>query len=141
MVNRVTLVGRLGHDPELKATNSGKSVVTLDVATTEKWANEEHTEWHKVIVWGNTANACAQYLTKGKLVYVEGSIRSRTWETKDGAKRTAYEIQAMHVKFLSARNEPAESEYSERAREEMAKNGKAKSGQADGFSDDDEPPF
>jgi len=100
------LIGRLGKDPEKKALPSGTAVCKFSVATDEKFTDrsgekQERTEWHNVVAWGKLADICAQYLTKGKLVYVEGSIRTDTWDDKEsGAKRSRTEIVASGVRFL-----------------------------------------
>jgi single-strand DNA-binding protein len=114
MVNKAIVLGRLGQKPEIRYTQSGQAVVSLRVATTAYWKRDnlpqERTEWHTVVVWGRTAEACAQYLTKGSLVYVEGEIQSRQYETKTGEKRTAYEIKASDVKFMEIGNRGNEND-------------------------------
>ena len=91
-VNKVFLVGNLGKNPELRCTPSGKACCKFPLATSEVWTTEsgkqERTEWHQIVVWGKSAENCGQYLTKGRQVYVEGAIRSRSYETKDGTKRS-----------------------------------------------------
>ncbi len=114
-VNKVILIGRLGRDPELKYTPSGGPVAKFSIATDEvfKYRNgeqEKRTEWHNIVAWNKLAEICGQYLTKGKQVYIEGSIRSRQWDDKNtGAKRTAYEIVAQKMTMLGSR---ADSERS-----------------------------
>lgn len=103
-VNKVILIGHLGADPELKATSGGKSVCNLSVATSESWkdkagAKQEKTEWHRVTVWGDTAENCSKYLAKGRLVYIEGRLQTRSYE-KDGQKHYATDIVADKVVFL-----------------------------------------
>lgn len=103
-VNSVTLVGHLGKDPELRHTGSGQAVTELSVATSENWKDksgqkQERTEWHKVTVWGATAENCAKYLAKGRLVYVRGRIQTDKVE-KDGQARYYTKIIADDVKFL-----------------------------------------
>ncbi len=107
MINRVTLVGNLGQDPELKTTPSGQSVCQLRVATTEVYKDregqkQEATEWHTVVVWGNQAEACGRHLAKGRQVYVEGKIKTRKWQDKDGKDRYSTEVVAVDVRFLGA---------------------------------------
>lgn len=104
-VNKVIIVGNLGADPELKRIPSGKSVCDLRIATNEMWKDaggvrQERTEWHRVTVWGETAENCAKYLEKGRSVYVEGRLQTRSWDDKDGAKRYATDIVADRVVFL-----------------------------------------
>lgn len=103
-VNRVILLGNLGADPELKYTQSNNPVCNLSVATNESFTDkggqrQERTEWHRVTVWGKTAEACKKYLGKGRAVYVEGRLQTREWE-KDGQKRYSTEIVADRVQFI-----------------------------------------
>jgi single-strand DNA-binding protein len=104
-INKVILIGNLGRDPELRYTKGGQAVANFSVATSESWSNregnrEERTEWHRVVAWGRTAELCAQYLSKGRTVYVEGSLRTREWEDREGQKRQTQEIHALTVQFL-----------------------------------------
>ena len=107
-VNKVILVGNLGRDPELRYIQSGQAVANFSVATNEKWKDkegnsQERTEWHRIIVWGKSAENCAQYLQKGRSVYVEGRLQTRDWEDREGNKRTTTEIGAQTVQFLGGR--------------------------------------
>ncbi len=104
-VNKAILVGNLGKDPEVRFTPSGRAVAKFPVATSERWTDQdgnrqERTEWHNIVVWGKQAETCGQYLSKGRQVYVEGSIRSRQYDDKDGNKRYITEIVARDVRFL-----------------------------------------
>lgn len=103
-VNKVILVGNLGADPELKYTPASKAVCNLRIATTETWkdkggAKQEKTEWHRVTVWGDQAENCGKYLAKGRSVYVEGRLQTRSYD-KDGQKHYATDIVADRVVFL-----------------------------------------
>lgn len=105
MINRVILAGRLGKDPEVRFTPSGQAVANFTVATTEKWRDQqgqmqERTEWHNIVVWGKQAETCGQYLSKGRQVFIEGRIQTRSYDDKDGNKRYITEIVAQNVKFL-----------------------------------------
>ncbi len=105
-INKVMLIGNLGSDPEVRYTQGGAAVANFNIATNEKWTNkqgepQERTEWHKIVVWGRVAENCGKYLSKGRSVYVEGSIQTRDWEDKDGNKRYTTEINARTVQFLS----------------------------------------
>ena len=106
MVNKVTLIGRLGKDPESKTLPSGTAVSKFSLATDEKFTDrsgekQERTEWHNVVAWGKLAEICSQYLTKGKLIYVEGSLRTESWDDKEsGKKMYRTEIVARDVRFL-----------------------------------------
>jgi single-strand DNA-binding protein len=104
-VNKVILVGNLGADPELKYTPSNRAVCNLSVATNEVWKDksgqkQEKTEWHRVTVWGEQAENCSKFLTKGRMVYVEGKLQTRSWDDKDGKKRYSTEVVADRVVFL-----------------------------------------
>src|ERR1051326_120795 len=109
-LNRVTLIGNLGADPELKTTTNGNTVCTMRVATTEKYKEKEMTEWHRVVVWGAQAESCGKFLQKGRSVCVEGRIRSRTFE-KDGAKHFIVEVAADRVIFLQGGPKPDEQRH------------------------------
>jgi single-strand DNA-binding protein len=107
-VNKAILVGNLGRDPELRYTANGQPVCTFSLATTENWVSregkrEERTEWHRIVVWGKPAENCANYLAKGRQVYIEGRIQTNEWEDKEGQKRKTTEINAQTVQFLSGR--------------------------------------
>lgn len=104
-LNKVILIGHLGADPELRFTKGGQSTCELRLATSESWKDkdgtrQERTEWHRVVVWGKTAEICAKYLAKGRLACVEGRIQTRTYEDKQGQKRYVTEIIATDVRFL-----------------------------------------
>lgn len=109
-VNKAILVGNLGRDPELRQTPNGQSVVNFTLATSENWTDksgerQERTEWHRIVVWGRTAEMCNQYLSKGRTVYIEGRIQTREWEDKDGNKRYTTEINASTVQFIGPRQD------------------------------------
>jgi single-strand DNA-binding protein len=104
-VNKVILVGNLGRDAELRYTPGGAAVATLNMATTEVWndkagVRQEKTEWHRVVVWGKTAESLAEYLTKGKQIYVEGRLQTRQWDDKDKIKRYTTEIRGDRIVLL-----------------------------------------
>lgn len=105
-VNKVILVGNLGADPELKYTPSNnRAVCNLSVATNEVWKDksgqkQERTEWHRVNVWGEQAEHCQKFLSKGRSVYIEGRLQTRSWDDKEGKKRYSTEIVAEKVVFL-----------------------------------------
>ena len=109
-VNKVILVGRLGADPELKTLSSGQSVANFNIATSENWVDrdgqkQERTEWHRIVVWGKLAEICRQHLAKGRQVFVEGKLQTRSWEDQQGQKRYTTEITATTVQFLGAPSE------------------------------------
>jgi len=108
-VNKVIVVGNLGADPELKHTQGGTAVCKLSVATTRTWNNQQtnekqqETEWHRITVWGKSAENCEKFLAKGRQVYVEGRLRTSSYE-KDGVKHWSTEIVAETVQFLGGRD-------------------------------------
>ena len=104
-VNKVILIGNLGKDPELRFTSTGSAVANFSIATSEQWNDrdgnkQERTEWHNIVVWGKQGELCGQYLAKGRQIYVEGSIRTRSYDDKSGNKRYVTEIVAQRVRFL-----------------------------------------
>jgi len=105
VLNKVFLIGNLGRDPEVRFTSNGRAIAKFPVATSERWTDQdgnkqERTEWHNVVVWGKQAETCGQYLSKGRQVFVEGSVRTRQYDDKDGNKRYMTEIVARDVRFL-----------------------------------------
>jgi|tagenome__1003787_1003787.scaffolds.fasta_scaffold20080424_1 single-strand DNA-binding protein len=104
-VNKVILIGNLGADPELKYTPSNRPVCNLSLATNEVFKDktgqkQERTEWHRVTVWGDSAENCSKYLAKGRTVYIEGRLQTRSWDDKEGKKRYSTEVVADRVVFL-----------------------------------------
>ena len=107
-VNKVILIGNLGSDPELRQTPSGTSVATFTLATNEAWNDkdgqkQERTEWHRVVAWGRLAEICGQYLHKGRQVYIEGRLTTRSWEDKQGNQRKTTEVIAQNMQMLGGR--------------------------------------
>jgi single-strand DNA-binding protein len=107
-INKVILIGRLGNDPELRYTADGTAVTNFRVATSDEWTDKttnekkERTEWHRIVTWRKLAELCSEYLTKGRQVYVEGKLQTRSWD-KDGITRYSTEIVASDVQFLGPR--------------------------------------
>lgn len=115
-LNRVMLIGNLGADPEMRFTQNNLGVCNFRIATTDVWTDkggqkQERTEWHRIVVFGRQAEACANYLKKGRSVFVEGRIQTREWDDKDGNKRYTTEIVADRVQFLGSRQDSAEGGY------------------------------
>ena len=114
-VNTVTVVGNLGGDPQTRSLPSGDSVANFSLATTERFkdrsgARQERTEWHRIVVFGKLADTCAQYLSKGRQVYVEGRLTTREYEAKDGSgKRYRTEIVARQIRFLGRRTDASDT--------------------------------
>ena len=104
-VNRIIIIGNLGSDPEMRFTPNGRPVTSFSVATNRRYTTSEgerreETEWFTVVTWSRLAEQCNQFLTKGRLVYVEGRLRTHTWESQDGQRRSRNEIVADRVSFL-----------------------------------------
>lgn len=117
-VNKVILVGHVGREVELRHTPSGIAVARFSVATNERWKDkegqkQEHTEWHTVVAWGRLAEFCQQYLAKGRQVYVEGSLRTRTYDDEKGNRRYFTEIRAQTIQLLGRREEGGEAAAAE----------------------------
>jgi single-strand DNA-binding protein len=115
MVNKVILIGNLGKDPETRFTPNGKAVTRFSLATSNTWVDangekQQATEWHTVVVWGKQGEACGQYLEKGRQVYVEGMLRHRSYENKEGKEQHVTEIVAQKVRFLGGGNGKAREE-------------------------------
>lgn len=113
-LNRCTIIGRLGDDPTIRYTQSNKAVATLSIATSQKYKDkdgqmQEDTEWHRVTAWGRTAEICQQYLTKGSLVYIEGPIKTRKWQDKEGRDQYTTEITALQLTMLGGKGDGVQS--------------------------------
>ncbi|MBA2565893.1 MAG: single-stranded DNA-binding protein [Gemmatimonadetes bacterium] len=116
-VNKVILVGNLGADPEMRQTQGGQSVASFRLATTEKWKDQERTEWHNIVVWNKLAEIAQEYLRKGSTVYLEGRIQTRQWEDKTGQKRYTTDIVVNEMVMLGGRGEGGSSGGSSPRRE------------------------
>lgn len=118
MVNKVILIGRLGKDPEVRYTPDGAMVTTFTLATDESYKDKngekvQKTEWHRIVTYRKLAEICGNYLVKGKLVYIEGKIQTRSWEDKEGVKRSTTEIVANDMKMLDSKGQgKSEGPYS-----------------------------
>lgn len=113
-INKVILVGNLGNDPELRHTPNGNPVTNFSIATTDSWTSKDgqqdtRTEWHRIVAWGRLAEICNEYLNKGKQVYIEGRIQTRTWEDQNGQTRRVTEIVATQMLMLSSREAPQDN--------------------------------
>ena len=119
-VNKVILVGNLGADPEVKYLSNGTTVANFRMATSENRVNRSSgekttiTEWHRIVAFGRLAEICGEYLNKGKQVYIEGRIRTRSWEGKDGNRKFTTEIVATQMQMLGTPGAPVESPDSEK---------------------------
>jgi len=110
MLNQVQLIGHLGQDPKVTQTTGGKQVAQFTLATTERWNDDqgqkqEKTEWHKIVVFGKTAEQVGKYLQKGSLVYCQGKLQTRKWQDREGKDQYTTEIVAHEIRFLSPRGD------------------------------------
>nr|HPH18041.1 single-stranded DNA-binding protein [Haliscomenobacter sp.] len=108
MVNRVTLIGNLGRDPEARSLENGAMVAKFSVATSERYQDKEgnwqdQTEWHEIIAWRNLAERAEKNLKKGMMIYLEGKLTHRTWQDKDGNNRKTTEIVAEYFRIVNSR--------------------------------------
>lgn len=109
MVNKVILVGRLGHDPESRFTGSGQQVANFSVATDETFKDrsgerKKRTEWHKLVAWGRLAEIVHKYIKKGSLIYVEGKLQTRKWQDRSGVNRSAVEVHVSELRMLGGKS-------------------------------------
>lgn len=113
-LNKVMLIGHLGKDPEVRYTPDGAPVATFSLATSENWTDksgsrQEHTEWHTIVAWNKLADLCKRFLTKGRQVYIEGRIRTRDWNDRDGNKRKTTEVIATQMVLLGSRQQSSDA--------------------------------
>ena len=149
-VNKVILVGNLGHDVEVRQMTNGNPVANIRIATNERWTRrdtgqvQEHTEWHNVVLFGRRAELAQQYLRKGSRIYVEGRLRTRSWQDREGNERRSTEVVADDMQFLDRRGD---GDFDQRR---GGGGGGANKGQRGGYSNnkkfedsgmDDEVPF
>jgi single-strand DNA-binding protein len=118
MINKVILVGNVGQEPDIRSTASGTRVANLRLATNERRRDRDgqwtdHTEWHTLVVWGRTVDVVEQYVHKGRQLYIEGVLRTRSWEQQDGQKRYATEIHVRELKLLGGRSSAGPAASSE----------------------------
>ena len=141
-VNKVILVGNLGADPETRYMPNGDAVANIRLATTESWKDKasgekkDITEWHRVVLYRKLGEIAGQYLKKGSAVYIEGRIRTRKWQDKEGQERYTTEIEANEMQMLGGKSDRAES-----APSQPAKPRNAQGAQGGAFDDSDEIPF
>jgi single-strand DNA-binding protein len=149
-VNKVILIGNLGRDPEMRYLPSGDAVANLRIATTDKFKDksgdmQEQTEWHSVAFFGRQAEVCGQYLKKGSQIYVEGSLRTRKWQDKDGNDRYTTEIRGDRMQMLGGRGGGGGgggADYDSAPPTDGAPKGKPAGQAGGGFADlDDDIPF
>jgi single-strand DNA-binding protein len=143
-VNKVILVGNLGRDAELRYTPGGAAVATLNMATTEVWNDksgqrQEKTEWHRVVLWGKSAESLAEYLTKGKQIYVEGRLQTRQWDDKDGNKRYTTEIRGDRIVLLGGGGGRGQMSRGGAVGDDMGGHAPSPEGPSEPLTDDDIP--
>jgi len=142
-VNKVILIGHLGADPQMRFTPNGTAVAQFNLATTERFNDrngerQERTEWHRIVAWARLAEICNQYLKKGKQVYVEGRLQTRSWEDQSGNKRYTTEIVANNMIMLGRAGDVAEDTPAQSAPTEEAEPSPSGSGTT---SNEDDLPF
>lgn len=149
-VNKVILVGNLGRDAEMRFTSGGTPVATVSMATTERFTDregqkKEDTQWHRIVIWGKTAESLHEYLTKGKQIYVEGKLQTREWQDKEGKTNKTTEVRADKIVLLgggggggdrTGAGKPPRDRYAEPAADAPADSGP---GPVDAPNDDDIP--
>jgi single-strand DNA-binding protein len=136
-VNKVILIGNLGRDPEVRFTQGGTPVANFTMATTDRWNDpsgekKEKTEWHRIVVWGKTAEIAGEYLRKGRPVYIEGSLQTREWVDRDGNKRYTTEVRAQRLQLLGRAEDRGAPSPAGNAPDEVGE-------PAGGFAEDDIP--
>lgn len=141
-VNRVTLLGRLGQDPEMRSTQSNVSVCTLNLATSENYKDrsgewQEKTDWHKVVLWDKLADIAGQYLSKGRQVYIEGRLQTRSYEAQDGSTRYVTEVVGRNLILLGGKDQS----FSDGGGQNFSEPKKADSSPISDNDFDDEVPF
>src|SRR3954471_4067442 len=143
-VNKVILIGNLGKDPEVRYLPSGDAVTNISVATTDQWKDksgekQEHTEWHRVAFFGKTAEIAGEYLRKGNPVYIEGRIRTRKWQDREGQDRYTTEIVADRMQLLGGKRDAGEQTESREAPAQQPERKPAPDRRGTGGSFDDMP--
>ncbi len=147
-VNKVIIIGNVGQDPEVRYTANGVAVVNLSVATSRKWKDksgdkQEETEWHRVVAYDRTAEVIGDYVKKGSRIYIEGRLKTRKWEDKEGVERYTTEIVTEQLQLMGDRNRDEEDRPTRYQRENRAPAKKTSSTKTNtGFDDmDDDIPF
>jgi len=118
-LNKVMLIGRLGHDPEMRYTPSGKPLTKFQMAVNRSWTSADsekktETEWFTIVSWGKLAEICNQYLKKGRQVYIEGRLHTRNWKDEEGANHSSVEVVAQEMIMLGGSTEEDEADQSEK---------------------------
>ena len=146
-VNKVILVGNLGRDPEVRYIKDGTAVANLRLATSENWNDQngqkqERTEWHRIVAWGKLAEIAKEYMSKGRQIYVEGKLQTRSWDDRDGNKRYTTEVKADQIIMLGTRGDSAGSpNFSAAPPEQAEQAGQAAPATAPFEATEDDVPF
>ncbi len=149
-VNKVILVGNLGHDVEVRQMTNGNPVANIRMATNERWTQrntgqvQEHTEWHNVVLFGKRAELAQQYLRKGSWIYIEGRLRTRSWQDREGRERRTTEVVADDMQFLDRRGGGGGGDFNQRRQDggpHAAQRGNYGNSGVDNDDMDDEVPF
>jgi len=153
-VNKVTLIGNLGEEPDLRSTGDGTAVCNMSLATNESYTNSDgeevtQTEWHNVVAWGRLGEVCNEYLDKGSQVYFEGKLQTREWEDRDGNTRYTTEVKAQEMMFLDGASSdkrttggaPSQSHDPSPQQPQDAEAGQKVTSDEQTFEPDDELPF
>lgn len=147
-INKVILIGHLGQDPELRALPSGMSIANLSIATTESWTDKqsgekkEQTEWHRVTLFGRTAEVAGEYLKKGAQVYIEGKLRTRKWQDKEGKDRWTTDIAGQEMQMIGTpRTDGAANTGGQQRQQAQSKPAAAQTAPAANHDFDDDIPF
>ncbi len=145
-LNKAILIGRLGKDPEIRYTQDGRAVTNFTIATNEEWKDKntgekkERTEWHRIVAFGKLGEICGEYLSKGKLVYLEGRLQTRSWE-QEGVTKYTTEIVATDMQMLEAKNAAGQSYQGAPAYGGAAASGTQQASPSVNDVDDDDIPF
>lgn len=145
-VNKVILIGRLGSDPELRYTPNGDAVANFRIATNRVWKDQkgnqqEKTDWHRIVAWRKLAEICGEYLKKGSHVYIEGRLETRSWEDKNGNKRSVTEIITNQMQMLGAKGEVKATEQAPPPEGVLEEKELPKDEEIKGSESEDEIPF
>jgi len=143
-VNKVILIGRLGQDPDMRYTPSGTAVANFSIATNQASKDQDgnfvdKTDWHRIVAYGRTAEVAGEYLNKGKLVYVEGRIQTRSWEDKNGQKRTTTEVICNNMQLLGSRSESEQNMTEKAPEDETPPDNESEASQEKSEEEDDLP--
>jgi len=145
-LNKAILIGRLGKDPEIRYTQDGRAVANFTIATNEEWKDKntgekkERTEWHRIVAFGKLGEICGEYLNKGKLIYLEGRLQTRSWE-QDGVTKYTTEIVATDMQMLEAKNAAGQSYQGAPAYGDAAPSGTQQASPSVNDVDDNDIPF